>query len=126
MSKEERTGWRDEGISRLHRTWGHDCPCVDIDFLVVEYNQAKACAIVEYKNENSVFDFWSASTRALKDLADRAQIAFISCRYADNYTWFKPGPRNDIAKMLLPDEMRLTQPEWISLLHRLRGLASNP
>ena len=32
----ERTGWRDEEISRRHRLYGVSCPMIDIDFLVSE------------------------------------------------------------------------------------------
>lgn len=36
---EERNGWRDERISKRHRQWGRDCPAVDIDFLMLEYDR---------------------------------------------------------------------------------------
>ena len=46
----ERTGWRDEKISLRHRMWGFDCPAVDVDFVMVEFDRARVVAIVEYKN----------------------------------------------------------------------------
>lgn len=38
MSLMERTGWRDERLSRRHREWGFDCPMVDCDFIAVEFD----------------------------------------------------------------------------------------
>ena len=51
----ERTGWRDEELSQEHRKWGFDCPTVDIDFLMLEYDTGRASALVEYKNEHAKF-----------------------------------------------------------------------
>ena len=47
--KKERNGWRDEAISLRHRLWGWDCPCVDIDFLLIEFDKSLPVALVEYK-----------------------------------------------------------------------------
>jgi hypothetical protein len=38
--------WRDEAISQRHRLWGFNCPAVDIDFLMIEYDQGKPAACV--------------------------------------------------------------------------------
>ena len=51
--KKERSGWRDEGISRRHRLWGVSCSATDIDFLLVEYIYNTPKAIIEYKNEHA-------------------------------------------------------------------------
>lgn len=76
MTAEERTGWRDQELSNRHRTWGHDCPAEDVDFLLdtqptmfndsfrlVEYYHARPKALIEYKH-------WNDSTYAtvMKDL----------------------------------------------------------
>ena len=46
--RQERTGWRDEALSKRHRDWGWDCPAIDIDFLMIEYDKGKSVALVEY------------------------------------------------------------------------------
>ena len=73
---QERSGWRDEGISLRHRKWGWDCPAVDIDFLLIEYDHGKAIALVEYKNEHAPRQrgATSASHRAIADLASKAGL----------------------------------------------------
>ena len=53
MTRQERTGWRDEGISRRHRTWGVALTAVDLDFMLVEYTDGKATALIEYKSEHA-------------------------------------------------------------------------
>lgn len=50
MSAYERSGWRDMELSGRHRIWGFNCPAVDLDFLMVEYNLGIAIAVVEYKH----------------------------------------------------------------------------
>ena len=52
--RNERTGWRDEGISRRHRLWGVTCAATDIDFLLVEQNYNTPRAIVEWNIVNKV------------------------------------------------------------------------
>lgn len=42
MSGPERTGWRDENLSRRHREWGFHCPAVDLGFLLIEYDTGEA------------------------------------------------------------------------------------
>ena len=51
--KEERSGWRDEMLSQRHRDWGFNCPAIDIDFLLIEYNSAKVKALVEYNMDEA-------------------------------------------------------------------------
>jgi len=36
-------------LSDRHRQWGDDCPMVDLDFLMCEYNHGVPVAIVDYK-----------------------------------------------------------------------------
>lgn len=49
MSAHERTGWRDQQISERHRGWGYNCLAVDVDFLLIEYDQSIPVAIIDYK-----------------------------------------------------------------------------
>lgn len=118
----ERTGWRDELISRRHRMWGFDCPAVDIDFLMLEYDHGKAAAIVEFKHERAApVHLGHPSMRALAGLADAANIPFFLVRYTDQETWYYVTPGNARACELLPEAMEMTEPDWIKLLYRCRG-----
>lgn len=49
MTAHERTGWRDQEISERHRTWGFNCPAVDVDFMLIEYDEGVPVAIIDYK-----------------------------------------------------------------------------
>ena len=118
----ERTGWRDERISERHRRWGWDCPAIDVDFLMLEYDRGKASALVEYKHEQAAPQYPThPSYRAMIDLGDRAGIPVFGVRYADDFSWWRVTPLNRLAKALLPQQTRMTEEDWIRLQYRIRG-----
>ncbi|MBM4019814.1 MAG: hypothetical protein FJ288_16085 [Planctomycetes bacterium] len=120
--RQERTGWRDERVSRRHREWGYDCPALDIDFLLLEYDRGRAAAVVEYKHEASPsVRLAHPSVRAIVDLADRAGLPAFVVRYADDFSWWYPTPLNERAQRLCPGGARLTEEQWVDLLYRCRG-----
>lgn len=120
--RNERTGWRDEGLSNRHRMWGWDCPAVDLDFLMLEYDRGKASAIVEYKNEHAKKQSFAHPTyQAMADLADRAGIPALFCRYKDDFSLWRVTPLNDEAKKYVAANTDLTEKEWVRLLYRIRG-----
>lgn len=121
--KRERTGWRDEALSQRHRTWGWDCPAVDLDFLFLEYDRGKASAIVEYKNEHAAPQYAShPSYQAMIDLGNKAGIPVIACRYADDFKWWRVTPLNGIAKKFTPSgTTELDEKGWVKLLYKIRG-----
>ena len=97
----ERTGWRDERISERHRQWGFNCPAVDLDFLVVEYNLGLPVALVEYKHAAARMpDPNHATYRALRDLADNysgGALPFLLVFYTVDPWTFRVYPQNDVA-----------------------------
>ena len=118
----ERTGWRDQEISARHRKWGYDCPALDIDFLMLEYDRGKAVALAEFKNEHAAqIRMGHPSIQALINLADAANIPLFLVRYATNFSWHHVTPGNSNAKCFVPEAIKLTEPEWIALLYRCRG-----
>lgn len=105
-----------------HREWGFDCPAIDIDFLLVEFDQAVAKAIVELKGENaSPINPGHSSYRAIANLADRAGVPFFAVRYANDLTWYHVIPINPEAKTRLGQSTTMTEEEYKSFLYRLRG-----
>ena len=119
----ERTGWRDERISRRHRSWGWDCPALDIDFLMLEYNHGLPSALVEFKHENAApVHMGHPSMRALKILADRSRIPLFLVRYTDDFSRYFVTPGNENAREFLPHRTGMTELDWIKLLYRCRGL----
>jgi hypothetical protein len=119
----ERSGWRDQGLSERHRQWGWDCPALDLDFLLCEYDRCLASALVEYKHEAAPKQYRSMPTyRVLRDLGTRATLPAIACRYASDFSWWRPVPLNELAESYLPDlGAKLPELEWVRLLHRMRG-----
>jgi len=99
MSKEERTGWRDKGLSFVHREFGYNF-MVDLDFVAIEYSYGyHVKALIEYKNEHSA---WSPEKEdkgipAIKNLADMAGVPFFVVKYTSDYLWWDVYPQNDAA-----------------------------
>ena len=109
-------------MSDLHRKWGYDCPAIDIDFLMLEYDLGEPIALVEYKNEHAKPQVAShPSYRALISLGNRASLPVFCVRYADDFSWWKIVPLNDHAKEHCPARIKMTQQEYISFLYGLRG-----
>ena len=102
MSKEERTGWRDKELSLRHRQWGFNCPAVDLDFLMLEYNHGKPAALVEYKHKNAKKPNISHPTyQSLICLANEHRSGSLPCFIAiyDPEVWsFSVTPLNEPAK----------------------------
>jgi len=120
--RQERSGWRDMALSERHREWGFDCPMVDIDFLVVEYDSAKAKAIIEYKHELAKpANPKDASYRALRNLANKAQLPFFAVRYTEDFSNFLVVPLNKLAKSFLAKREDFDELDFVSFLYRLRG-----
>ena len=124
MSANERTGWRDESLSLRHREWGYDCPAVDLDFLLIEYDHAEPKALVEYKNEHAqpIHINKSPSIKAMANLANNAQLPAFLVRYADDFSWWKVKALNTYALPYMEQaEMYFNEVEYVTLLYRVRG-----
>lgn len=126
MAQAEQTGWRDLQISARHRTWGANCPAVDLDFVLVEYYHGRPCALVEYKRAGAT---WSASHptyRALCDLADQYRPGALPCWVAV----YRPGQRwrfvcrglNDAGREALEgiEGREVTEAEYVRRLLEVR------
>lgn len=119
----ERTHWRDEAISQRHRTWGFDCPCLDIDFLLVEYHIAEPVALVEYKHHQAGFpNLNQAGYRALARLAEKAELPLVLTFYWPDIWAFRVYPLNELAKHHFEAGEGLTEYDYVSRLHRLRRI----
>lgn len=123
--KPERTGWRDESLSRRHRHWGFDCPGNDLDW--IEYDRGEPVALFEYKNEFAESLMLSNELKSrrplsvFKRLADRANLPAFICRYASDFAAFKVAPLNAESKKQLPDRATMSEIEYVRFLYRLRG-----
>lgn len=119
----ERTGWRDQEISQRHRDWGFNCPAVDLDFLMVEYNLGKPVGLIEYKHHRARFpNLLHATYLALSEMADVAQLPFVLAFYWPAIWAFRVTPVNAIAKQHFDDDEMLTERQFVQRLYRLRRL----
>lgn len=122
----ERTGWRDSELSRRHGAWGFNCPAVDLDFVMLEYNHGLPCALVEYKHKNArTIDPGHATYRALVALADGYKEGPLPCFVAvyDPSNWsFVVHPLNQRAEEHYKHckGLPITEQRFVRSLHLLR------
>jgi len=98
-----------------------DCPAVDLDFVLVEFDQGLPCALVEYKaGDPRPFDLEHPSYRALRHLADASRIPLVIGFYSPLWS-FTCYPLNDYAlEWFTPGEV-LTELQFVTRLYRIRG-----
>jgi hypothetical protein len=122
----ERTGWRDSELSERHGAWGFNCPAVDLDFVMMEFNHGKPCALVEYKHFKAAeVDAEHATYRALIALADGYAPGALPCFVARYYPedWsFEVMPLNNRAKEFYSHcvGVRLSEQRFVKSLHVMR------
>ena len=124
--RHERTGWRDAGISQRHREWGMNCPSVDLDFVLCEFDAGEPYAIVEYKCESAQPVRLSHPTmRALKSLGDRAHLPVFLTVYARDYGVWRVTGLNYLANQRVPKPRDFSESEYVAFLLAIRGRKPN-
>lgn len=122
----ERTGWRDEAISLRHRRWGFDCPAVDLDFVMIEFNHGQAVALIEYKAFGARIPRSDhPSITAITGLADKAGIPFLIVFYDSIQWWFRVHPMNGAGLKLYRAGQTMSEREYVASLYRMRGWAAD-
>lgn len=124
--RQERSGWRCEEISQRHRQWGYNCPAVDLDFVVAEYNHGKPVALVEYKDKRAMPpNLDHATYHALTALADGyvgGPIPFFVATYCSDDWWFLVKPVNAAATKYYAHvaDKRISEQRFVRSLYLLR------
>ncbi len=151
MTQHERSGLRDEELrlrhaelrlsmpaddmqlSARHRQWGASVPCVNVDFLAVEYSMSRAAALVDYKRftNPTVCRWLDGATRALvganeqawAGLATAAQLPAVIAVYWPQ-TWAVIAVAlNAAARDVFGAWSALSEREWVAWLYRVRSLS---
>ena len=121
--KPENHEFRDGDLSLRHRLWGFDCPAVDLDFPVIEYNRGEAVAIVEYKYAVGPLqpDLGHPSMKALAGLANASEIPFVVAYYTREPWTFRVFRGNQYARQVYREDGRLlTEREFVESLYFIR------
>jgi hypothetical protein len=120
----ERTGWRDQALSDRHRTWGQECPAVDLDFLMCEFNRGVPVTLIDYKRYTANLAYTNGrTTDALSGFynARGEQLPFFMTRYWPDIWAFEVWPKNLAAVAVLKKESALmTEQEFVRFLYWLR------
>lgn len=108
-------------MSERHRLWGWNCPAVDVDFLMVEYNRGKPCALIEYKRYTAAeVNPLHPSYQAIRLIADAANIPF-----AVSFCWpeiwaFQVVPINERAHEFFEIGELFSELEYVVRLYEMR------
>lgn len=123
----ERTDWRCQDISRRHREWGFNCPGVDLDFVMAEYNRGKPVAIIEYKHNNAREPELSHPTyRALECLANNyngGPLPFMVVFYCPETWIMRVIPVNQAAKDFYQGWVNLSEQQFVLSLYKMRKIS---
>ena len=135
MTANERHYKRDGILSQKHRRWGYNVPAVDIDFLLLKYDNARAVALIEHRHNHGDLNPEHSNSRALKDLAERAGLPYFIVKYryqtdtrdlwapatVDTPAFFQIHPMNDKALLCDMPGGWCTEQEYSGWLHKIRG-----
>lgn len=116
MTANERHNKRDAILSLKHRSWGFNVPAVDIDFLMIEYDQSIPKALIEYRHINGAIRV-DASIKAIIALADAANIPFFVVQYAyatDDGTLWKEATIDTPARFRIICMNPLAEKHWFT------------
>jgi hypothetical protein len=125
----------DRQLSARHMKWGDNCPAVDLDFLLCEFNHGIPVVIVDYKFWNADLTKTNDSTyQTLGEFYDKHghQLPFIIARYWPDTWAFKVLPVNSAAQDWYYDRydashdaggdwLALSEREYVESLYALRG-----
>jgi hypothetical protein len=116
--------WPGAELSARHRCWGKDVPVVDLDYLLIDSNDATPLALVDYKHWRAREIDWDRDTSLAAQHAFAGDLPFLVMRY-----WEKPwrfaldGPPEKRASY---PETLATEDQWLMHLRSLRrrGMAA--
>lgn len=130
LSSEQRMRFGLELSERHMKMWGDDCPAVDMDFLLNEYNHGVPVAIVEYKHFRAdLTRSHENNLRAIQHLYDEhgAQLPLLVARYWPDTWAFKVKAWNAAARAAMgqlgladDDWQPMSEQEFVRLLYRFR------
>ena len=126
----ERSGWREEALSRRHRDWGLACKMVDLDWFAVEYvvrdGAAHPVLVVDYKQAAAAWPpdprDWNAEALGRFYHADGRQIAMVFVRYWRQPWTFLVRPGNAEARRILSDSWVMSERKYVRWLYRVRNI----
>jgi hypothetical protein len=118
----------DRELSDRHYAWGQNCPAVDLDFLMCEFNRGIPVVLVDYKWQGAALGNTNGFTfKALSSLynADGKPLPFFIVRYWPDTWAFKVLPVNAPAQHWLntADWVPMTEKQWVGGLYRMRKIA---
>ena len=105
-----------------------NCPAVDLDFVLLEFNHGVPVAVVDYKHcakANPLEGLNEWAIKAMSSLYNEhgENLPFFVARYWPGSWAFAVLPMNEPSRKWLRDDWTpMTEQQWVTGLHRLRKL----
>lgn len=118
----------DRELSERHYAWGQNCPAVDLDFLMCEFNRGIPVVLVDYKWQGATLGNTNGFTfKALSSLYNEhgEQLPFFIARYWPGTWAFKVLPVNEPAQgwLMTSEWVPMTERQWVTGLYKMRKVA---
>ena len=120
--RKERTDWRDSRLDKIHNLFGYDCPCDNVEFLMIEYDQGTPVALVDYrlKGRNN-----SGPSKSVLELCKRRkeEIPFLVTYYEISNRQMKNIDVvccNDSALKTIGNKKGISEKDYIKLMYSIR------
>lgn len=115
---------RELDLNYLHRQYGSNIFCTDIDFLEfkISGNDAIPVALIETKSQHAKLNFNRLQHKVQANLSNNAGIPYFVVQYTTPYYDMEVFPMNNFAKRFLPDTESMSLISYIKLLYEMREL----
>jgi|SRR5271157_417090 len=109
-------------MSLRHREWGLNCPAVDLDYLLIDFNHCVPVCILEYKYMTSPTN--DSNTTATLRLAEHCGIPYFGAQYNNRAWWFIVSAYR-IGQGIVPgdEKKRYNEQSFREFLYELRDRA---
>jgi hypothetical protein len=115
---------RELDFNYLHRQYGSNIYCTDIDFLEfkISGNDAIPIALIESKSQYATLNFNRLQHKVQMNLSNNAEVPYFVVQYTTPYYDIEVFPMNSFAKRFLPDTESMSLISYIKLLYEMREL----
>ncbi len=116
----ERTGFRDQQISTLHRKWHQHLGLHDIDNMWIENTLAIPMAVVDYKRSQPYeLNASDMLVRVYQNVANALNVPYLLVFY-DTTPVFTVRPMNTYAFTFVDQDTVMSEAEYVALQFRVR------
>ena len=119
----ERTDWRDSKLGYIHKEYNFECPCDNVEFLMLEYDQSTPVALVDYRLQGRLKAGCSKAVTYICKNREK-ELPYLICEYkiSDQKTieYVNMIPCNSSAVEKFGQQRKMSEKEFVKLLYKCR------